>query len=166
MINVERLFREADEAGFRLEIVGGLPVWEASPVIKHQRAIYQIQSSIRPVATGTEGNCGCVHYADVQIRFPDGSHKRPDISLFCREPDETETEITLMPEAVIEVLSRDYAAKDLEVGVPFYRRMGVRDIVVLDPDTNAVLHFQNGEPARELVSPVEITLLCGCRCTV
>ncbi len=88
-------------------------------------------------------------------------------ALFPREPDEQETAVTLLPEAVIEIVSKGYEAKDLEIGVPFYQRMNVKDIVVLNPDTNAVLHYQAGQPMpRELVSPVDITLACGCRCTV
>ena len=163
-MNLEQIFRQADEAGFRLEIVGGLPVWEASPVIRHQRAVFRIQNSIRPQPGAA---CGCFHYADIQICFPDGSHKRPDIAIFCREPDEQDVEVTLLPEAVIEILSKGYEAKDLEVGVPFYRRSGVKDVVVLDPETGAVLHYQNDAgPARELRSPVEVSLACGCRCTV
>ena len=34
------------------------------------------------------------------------------------------------------------------------------------PDTNAVLHYQGALPALELTSPIEITLQCGCRCTI
>ena len=165
MIGYRQMVEAADEVGLRLEIVGGLPVWEASPVIKHQRAIDRIRATIRRAGPG-ENACACVHFADIQIRFPDGSHKRPDISIFCREPDEQDEEVTLLPEAVIEVLSRGYEPKDLEVGVPFYRRMGIPDILVLDPDTGAVLHYHRGEPARELVSPAEIALARGCRCTV
>lgn len=165
MTELERTILEADEAGYRLEFVAGLPVWEVSPAFKHQRTTFRIQNSLRPAA-GSETGCACIHAADVLVRFPDGSHKRPDIVIFCREPDEQDTAVTLLPEAVIEILSKGYEAKDLEVGVPFYRHMGIKDIIVLDPDTNAVLHYQNGQNARELVSPVDITLACGCRCTV
>lgn len=161
---MERTILEADAAGFRLELVGGLPVWEASPIVEHQHRVDQIRASLRPIRA--EAGCACVHYADIQVRFPDGSHKRPDISVFCREPQERRTAVTLLPEAVIEILSQGYEAKDLEVGVPFYRRMNIADIIVLDPDSGAVLHYQNALPARELVSPVEIALQCGCRCTV
>jgi len=161
---MERTILEADAAGFRLEMVGGLPVWEASPIVGHQRKVDQIRASIRP--SDAEAGCACVHYADIQIRFPDGSHKRPDISLFCREPDEERTAVTLLPEAVIEILSEGYQAKDLEVGIPFYRRMNIPDIIVFNPDTKTVLHYANALPVRTLTSPVEINLACGCRCTV
>ena len=33
---MEDLIQRADEAGVRLEIVGGLPLWESHPVLKHQ----------------------------------------------------------------------------------------------------------------------------------
>lgn len=101
-----RQLMQANELGVRLEIVGGLPIWEAHPVLRHQRAIDRIRASI----TGSESSpgdgpgCGCVHVADVYVRFLDGSLLRPDISIFCREPDEEDQAVTLLPEAVIEKL--------------------------------------------------------------
>jgi hypothetical protein len=154
----------AGEAGIRLEMVGGVPVWEAQPVYRHQSAIYRIQSSIRKSGTA-DFACACVHVSDVCIRFPDGSQKRPDIAIFCREPDELDEEIKLVPEAVIEILSKGYEGKDLQVGVPFYLSQGVKDVVVLDPYSLKVIHFRNSSQL-ELKSPVEIELRCGCRCTV
>jgi Uma2 family endonuclease len=154
----------ADELGVRLEIVGGLPLWESSPVYRHQKEIDRIRASIQPIP-GTEEECACIHAADVYIAFPEGSLKRPDISIFCREPDEQEEAIRLVPEAVIEVISKGFEAKDLEIGPRFYLSQGVRDVVVLDPYTLVVLHVRP-DGADRLVSPVEIELACGCRCTV
>jgi Uma2 family endonuclease len=160
----DELRNAAEDIGIRIEMVGGLPVWEAQPVYRHQSVIYRIQTSIRPIP-GASSGCECVHVSDVSIRFPDGSQKRPDIAVFCRVPDEEDTEITLLPEAVIEVLSKGYEAKDLQVGVPFYLSQGVKDVVVFDPYSLQVLHFR-GDEKRELRSPVEVDLLCGCRCTI
>ena len=160
----EELRNMADEMGVRLEITGGLPIWEAQPVFRHQSVSFRIQSSIRRTNLSGDG-CACVHAADVCIRFPDGSQKRPDIAVFCREPDEIDEEITLIPEAVIEILSKGYEAKDLQVGVPFYLAQGINDVIVLDPYTLKVLHFQRGE-RHELTSPIEIQLQCGCLVTV
>ena len=99
--------------GVRVEYVKGLTVWEAFPSIRHQSAIDRIRGSVRPRINRSERPCGCVHYADIYVRFPDGSLKRPDISFFCQEPEETTTAVMLLPEAVIEVISPDYEAKDL-----------------------------------------------------
>ncbi len=88
------------------------------------------------VCTIIAGDCGCVHALDVYIQFPNGL-KRPDISIFCREPGEAEQDsfLTMVPEAVVEVVSQGYEAKDLEIGPPFYLSQGVKDVIVFDPRT-------------------------------
>ncbi len=156
----------AEDLGVRLEIAGNLPIWEASPLYKHQKEVDRIRDSIRKIET-KENSCDCIDAADIYVSFPDGSLKRPDISIFCREPDEDEQEeaIKQVPEAVIEVISKNYEAKDLEISPPIYLANGVKDVLVLNPYTQEVFHFRNGEK-REMISPVEIELECGCRCTV
>ncbi|MBI3653242.1 MAG: Uma2 family endonuclease [Acidobacteria bacterium] len=161
-------FLRANELGIRLEMVGGLPIWEPQPIYKHQKAIDRIRATIEKIPTSTSNEnevCECVHTSDVYISFPDGSLKRPDISIFCKEPEEEDEAITLVPEAVIEILSKGYEAKDLEIGPPFYLSQGVKDIVVFDPYTLLVLHVRKDAVTRQ-VSPVEITLECGCKCVV
>jgi Uma2 family endonuclease len=149
-------FVRVEELSVRLEIVRGLPIWEAHPAWKHQQAMDRIRASITPAA----GVCPCLHVADVYVSFHDGSLKRPDIALFYHEPDEEEEAITLLPAAIIEVVSRGYEAKDLEIGPSFYLSQGVADVVVFDPST--LLGRRDGAVRR--VSPV--ALECGCRCVV
>ncbi len=161
---IDPKFIRAEELGIRLEVVQGLPIWEAAPVWKHQKAVDRIRATLVP-APAAEGRCACVHAADVYIQFPDGSLKRPDISVFCREPDEQDDAITLVPEAVIEVISKGYEAKDLEIGPRFYLSQGVKDVLVFDPDTLVVLHVRTDGATRS-VSPVEVALECGCTCTI
>jgi hypothetical protein len=165
-LEMQTLLR-ANELGIRLEMVRGLPLWEAQPVVRHQRAIDRIRHTIRPTppVSSQDGGCGCVHLADVYVHFPDGSLKRPDISIFCREPDEEDDAVQLLPEAVIEVVSRGFEAKDLEIGPPFYLSQGVKDVVVFDPHTLLVLHVQH-RGAWRYTSPVDLTLRCGCTCQV
>jgi Uma2 family endonuclease len=158
-----RLLR-SEELGIRLEIVDGLPVWEASPVIRHQLAIDRIRKSIGKTS-GDSDTCECFDVADIFIQFPDGSLKRPDISIFCRMPEETDDAVREIPDAVIEIISKGYEKKDLEIGVPFYIANGVKDVVVFNPYTMEVLHFHEGE-TRNLTSPVGIELECGCGCEV
>lgn len=161
-------FLRADELGVRLEIVGHLPIWEAHPIYRHQKAIDRIRATIGKLSTeivGQDQKCACVHVADVYVSFPDGSLKRPDIAIFCREPAEEDDAITLVPEAVIEVINKGYEAKDLEIGPHFYLSQGVKDVVVFDPYTLLVLHVRRDKVER-LVSPVEILLECGCQCRV
>ena len=158
-------FLRADELGIRLEIVGGIPIWEPSPVYKHQKAVDRIRATIRQSPIASQPICGCVHAADVYVSFPDGSLKRPDISIFCREPEEEEEAITLVPEAVVEVISKGFEAKDLEIGREFYLRQGVKDVIVFNPYTLEVLHARR-DHAITHQSEIELELLCGCRITV
>lgn len=163
---MDQKFIRAEELGIRLEIVAGLPIWEPHPVWKHQKAVDRIRETIQVGAPQTESDeCKCVHAADVYISFTDGSLKRPDIAIFCREPDEEEEAITLVPEAVIEVISKGYEAKDLEIAPRFYLTQGVKDVVVFDPYTLVVLHVRR-DGSHRLVSPVKLFLECGCECTV
>jgi Uma2 family endonuclease len=152
-------FLAAAELGIRLEIVRGLPLWEAQPVWKHQKAVDRIRASI--VRRADAGACQCEHIADVYVQFPDGSLKRPDISIFCEEPLETEEAIQRVPEAVIEVVSKGFEAKDLEIGPSFYLSQGVKDVVVFDPSTLLVLHARR-DGAQRLISPQPLRLECGC----
>lgn len=154
----------ADQAGIRLEYVNGVPVWEASPVIRHQRITDRIRASIKATAEG-EGGCGCIHYADIYILFPDGSIKRPDISVFCEEPEEEDTMCRKVPEAVIEILSKGYEKKDMEVSLPFYISVQIPDIVIFDPATGRVDHYHGGKTDAH-TSPVAIAFGCGCTATI
>jgi Uma2 family endonuclease len=162
---LEELYNGIQDTGIRLERVGGLTVWEAQPVYRHQAAIKRIENSIRAVA-GDSG-CGCFGISDVSVIFPDGSQKRPDISVFCSEPpeDEQDSAVTLLPDAIIEVISKGFEAKDYDVGVPFYIANGVKDVITLDPRNKEVRHYRGAVIERH-VSPVEIVLQCGCMCTV
>ena len=117
---LDRRLVQANELGIRLEVVGGLPLWEFSPARRHQQAVDRIRASIAPSDGEGASPCGCLHLADVYVAFPDGSLKRPDIAIFCREPEEQDEAITLLPEAVIEVVSQGSEAKDLEIGPRFY----------------------------------------------
>jgi len=154
----------AEELGIKLEVAGNLRIWEASPVIKHQLEIDRIRDSIKK--TEKDGvTCQCIDIADIYVQFADGSLKRPDVSIFCELPKEMEEATISVPEAVIEVISKKYEAKDLEISPPIYLANGVKDIVVFNPYTNEVVHFRPDE-TRKFTSPVEIEFECGCCCTV
>lgn len=154
-------FLKAEELGIRLEIVGGLPIWEAHPSPRHQRHVDRIRASIKPAAGRGKKRCACIHFGDIYVQFDDGSLKRPDISIFCQEPKEQDDAVTLVPEAVVEVVSKGYEAKDLQLAPDFYLARGVADVVVFDPMTLLVLHVTKAG-ARRLTSPVSIALRCGC----
>lgn len=164
-MSLSPILLQASELGIRLEIVNGLPIWETQPVYRHQKQVERIVQGITRNDQVKSG-CACIHAVDVYIQFPNGL-KRPDISIFCREPSEEEQDsaLTMIPEAVIEVVSKGFEAKDLEIGPPFYLSQGVRDVIVFDPLTLLVLHVRKYRTTRQ-VSPVLIELECGCQVLV
>jgi Uma2 family endonuclease len=164
MPDIDDFFQIADNAGVRLEIIGGLPVWEALPNLTHQEAIDRIRQNLKG-PDEKNAACACLHYADLHIKFPDGSDKRPDISIFCKRPSESETAVTDVPEAVIEILSKGYEKKDLELGPPFYLAQGVKDIIVHDPYTGMVRHIDCAG-TRDYQSSINLRLHCGCQVTI
>lgn len=71
----------AEELGIKLEVGGGLPVWEASPVMRHQIAVDRVRKSIKPTEKSDEP-CECFRVADIYVEFPAGSRK-PEIFGSC-----------------------------------------------------------------------------------
>lgn len=147
----------ADTAGFKVEVTEGLPTWEFHPGLAHQLCIQAMIASIRKLQPAEP--CACLPVSDVLVRFPDGSLKRPDISIFCEVPSEIDEAVNVIPGAVIEVISRSSRKRDLELNPPFYLKHGVQDVVVVDPASGEVFWFaQSG--SKELTSPHVISLAC------
>jgi len=130
----------------------------------HQETNDRIRRGIKP-SDDDNGVFEFLHYADLHIKFLDGSDKRPDVSIFCHEPSETESAVTEVPEAVIEIISKGYEKKDLELGPPFYLDQGVKDVIVYDPSTKVTRHFTPAGQS-EYAEPVTLTLQCGCQVTL
>ena len=154
----------AEEIGIRLEVVQGLPEWQFMPSPIHTIRSKRIDRSIRPDPSSDKG-CGCHSLEDVSVRFPDGSIRRPDIAVFCRMPEETRTSTTLVPEAVIEIVSPSSELKDLQLSPSFYLSQGVKDVIVYVPETEVLEHFRRDGRAMHR-SPVDVVLECGCLVTV
>lgn len=167
-IAVDELILQMDASGIpvRVEFVRGRVKWEASPASRHQRLIDCIRATLQP----QPGNpCACDSLTDVLIRFndPDQSLKRPDIAIFCVVQPDQDTALTTIPDAVLEVLSVGYEAKDLGPdGAPFYIANGVCDVLVVDPRNDTVIHYQPGVPEQTTPLPHTVTLACGCQLTI
>src|SRR5262245_4137660 len=159
--DIQQLERLIENGLIKLEITGGIPTWEALPTSRHQKAAKRIEDSIQPLPGSS---CGCYTLADTYISFPDGSLKRPDIAIFCDEPPDSDEALDVLPPAVIEVLSLGYEDKDLGPdGAPFYLACGVRDVLIVDPRSERILHYQQGQSGPvTLKAPATIELQCGC----
>lgn len=156
---------QADEFGVKLEVVEGEFTWEFFPSPLHQDAINEIQFGIWQSRLANRSGCACYTLPDAYIEFPDGSLKRPDLMVFCERPARIGREpLTVVPEAVVEILSPKGEKKDLVVGPRFYLAQGVKDVVVVDPEGGVVHHFRR-DGTRQLGRPSTLRLECGCEMT-
>ena len=153
------LFEFGDEIGLKMELTDAGISWEAFPGLRHQELLVNIFNAIVP------HNELCVRAQDVSIRFPSGLVKRPDLSIFCQRPEQEEGFIYAIPEAVIEITSPHYEAKDIVTGPPIYLQNGVKDVLVLERATETVHHWTMSGVTHH-ASPVVITLTCGCLVTI
>ena len=158
-----RIFTQGEEMGMRMEMIESGIVWETMPGLRHQELAVAIYGAIRP--GGQRSDCECYRALDVYVRFPSGVVKRPDVSIFCRRPEDEEGFVHAVPEAVIEITSPDSEAKDLVSGPPLYLANGVKDVVVLDRARGEVKHWSTTN-VRTMVPPTTISLSCGCLVTV
>ncbi|RRR77123.1 MAG: Uma2 family endonuclease [Candidatus Viridilinea halotolerans] len=158
---LEQLLRSG---AIKLERTAGISTWEMLPSSRHQMIIDQIRATLKPNGAAPHP-CGCHHLADVAIRFPDGSLKRPDIAIFCAPPPMQDSALTLLPVAVIEVLSLGYEYKDVTLNPPFYLGHQIMDVVVVDPHAQRVTHY-TPTGTQTQPTPTSLQLRCGCFCQV
>ena len=153
-----------EEIGLKFELTEGGITWEAFPGFAHQEIVFNVQASLDRRGASERG-CDCVQGGDVDIVLPDGTVKRPDVSVWCRRPRNMEGFVHEVPEAVVEIVSPGYEAKDLVHGPPLYLRNGVKDVIVFDRAKGEVHHWT--QAGRHTVpSPTVFDLVCGCRITV
>lgn len=153
------LAEAAHDAGLKIEIAGGLPIFEIAPSVVHQEDVFEIAKTVRKGPRATE--IGCHVFSDVLIRFPDDSYRRPDISVFCTRPPRLRTAATQVPTAVVEALSPSSIVKDTEISPGWYLSQGVRDVFLYDPEGLTVDHIRASGRERYTV-PVELETETGC----
>jgi Uma2 family endonuclease len=140
------------------------PIWEASPSPLHQMVVRTIERSIEPVPNDG-GGCACYSLADTYFRLPDGSLVRPDIAILCRVPKRQREALTVVPAAVIEVVSPGYQAKDYDELPPIYLANGIPDVLVVDIERGTLTHI-TPEDRQEMPLPAVRLLSSGCRCLI
>ena len=151
----------AREAGLKIEIAGGLPIFQLAPAMIHQEDVFEIAKAIRKGPRAAESGCECYAAFDALVRFPDGSYRRPDISIFCTRPPRVRAATTLVPTAVVEALSPSSIVKDTQLSPEWYLSQGVRDVFVYDPEALTVDHIRAAGRERHTI-PVELETETGC----
>ena len=91
---LDALVRSADESLVKIEMTAGVPTWEAMATPRHQRILGEIFEGVRRMHAS---DCGCHRTIDMYVRFPEGSFKRPDLSIYCSRIPDTDVATEVIP---------------------------------------------------------------------
>lgn len=145
---------------------GPAAIWEFFPSPLHQSAVRDIDRSIKPGNGISAKDSGCYTLQNAYLELSDGSLRRPDSMVFCPKPTGISRKaLTEVPEAVIEVVRPGSELKDLQLGPPNYLANGVKDVLVVNPETQQCVHLRR-DGTQHLTRGTAMLLECGCEITL
>lgn len=173
----ERLYTYADlltwDDGSRYELYYGQPVALASPSSVHQEISMELSTQLHTYLKDKR----CKVYAapfDVRLFEENGDSPedvdtvvQPDITVVC-DPEKVDKKgVHGAPDMVIEILSPTTAQYDMLWKFNLYRKAGVREYWIVDPDARVVSVYtlNNGQyiaAAYGADSSIRVSVLEGC----
>lgn len=158
----------------RAELIEGHPVMLASPTRVHQEISGELFGQLRDYLKGK--NCK-VYHAPFSVRLfeKDGDSPEnvdtvvePDLSVVCDPAKLDDIGCKGAPDLIIEILSPSSQRHDKVTKFNLYRRAGVREYWIVDPDGKTVQTYllENGYYiASDLATPQDklaVAVLDGC----
>jgi Uma2 family endonuclease len=156
----------------RAEIVNGIVCPMPPPAIRHQNVVLEIATQIKAAFKGKPHK---VYIAPVAVRLfprPDGSDTtvfEPDVVVLKDTSIVGENSIAGVPDMLVEVLSPSTARYDRTVKHEFYRKAGVKEYWIVDPNERRVDVFllRNGGYVKKTYTRDEtVTLALFPDCTI
>jgi Uma2 family endonuclease len=122
----------------RYELVDGVPVAMAGAKQRHDRIVGSALGMLYNLPRGHE----CRQFtADLAVRIPMGSVRRPDVGIDCGPPNDDATTV-IAPILMLEVLSPSTRDFDMFGKLEEYKTVpALTHIVIVDPDTPQVFHW-------------------------
>lgn len=130
---------QAPEDGKRREAIGGDLYVTPAPSVRHQRVSGRLEHALRDLLE--DPGHGEVLDAPVGVEFPEtGEGVQPDILFVSRERRGIVADDWLRgaPDLVVEITSPSTAERDRGLKRDLYRRQGVREYWIVDPEEDAV----------------------------
>ena len=147
------------------ELIYGIPYAMApAPVVKHQRISQRIAYLLESQLLACTG---CTALVATDWKISEETVVCPDNLVICHE-ERNEKYLTQAPQLIFEILSKSTALKDQGLKFELYEREGVRNYVIIDPQSEvAKIYTINSEGCYKKVADVtEETIdftLNGCR---
>jgi Uma2 family endonuclease len=134
----------------RYEVIEGELVMAPSPIIKHQRISIKLATRMRIFAE--EKKLGEVFGAPTDVILPPHNVFQPDILFISNDNMEilTEKNVQGAPDLVVEILLPGTAVYDATLKKDVYEREGVKELWIIDPESESGFVYQNSERKFEM----------------
>ena len=123
----------------RWELIDGVPILMTAPTVQHQRISGNLFASLHSFLKGK--TCE-VFYAPFDVRLNadtfDNTVVQPDVLVICDRTKLEKTGCKGAPDFVIEILSPSTSSHDRFLKFDLYRKSGVREYWIVEPDTKKV----------------------------
>jgi len=142
--------QQMPDDGRRREAVGGQLYVTAAPSFRHQRICHRLAVALDELLEAP--GHGLLASAPVGVEFPaTGEGVQPDLVFVSKERRGILADdwIRGAPDLVVEVLSPSTEDRDRGVKRKLYRRQGVREYWIVDPEAEAVDVWRFGGDARD-----------------
>jgi Uma2 family endonuclease len=170
-LTYEDLQRFPDD-GKRHEIIDGEHIMTPAPKRNHQNA--QVNLLARLYAFVHANNLGWLYAAPFDVVFSKFDVVEPDLVFISRDRASllTEANVQGAPDLVVEILSPSTVEIDRQTKFKVYKRFGVREYWIVDPDSAQVEIYVARPDGYELLGPfvlgqsVRSEVLTGFACSV
>ncbi|MCD7746422.1 MAG: Uma2 family endonuclease [Lachnospiraceae bacterium] len=135
----------------RVELIDGVIYDMAAPTLIHQAIGDRLQSSFNDYIRKKRGSCmAFTSPVDVQLDCDDKTIVQPDVLIICDPSKLRRERVYGAPDLVVEVLSPGSSKKDRVLKLTKYKKAGVREYWIIDPDRKRVFvyEFEKGDGGK------------------
>ncbi len=135
----------------RVELIDGVFYDMAAPTLIHQAIGDCLQTDFNNYIRKKHGSCRAfTSPVDVQLDCDDKTIVQPDVLIICDLSKLRRERVYGAPELVVEVLSPSTSRKDRLLKLTKYKKAGVREYWIIDPDRKRVFvyEFEKGDACR------------------
>lgn len=160
-MSLEELDRLPDDFN-RYELIAGELFVTCTPRIRHQVILTRLETAISLYVR--QKKLGLVLTAPVDVTLEPESRVQPDVLFIARERLDIVTDEGVLgpPDLLIEILSESSSSTDRKEKRDLYKRSGVKEYWIVDPEQDHVLAYRWAEgsdpaklgPADVLTSPL------------
>lgn len=129
---------EALPDGQRAELINGEMFMMVLPTLIHQMLLGWLSAIIYNYIENKKGKCIVLQSFGVRLHRDDMTYVEPDISVTCDREKLEEKGCNGAPDWVIEIVSPSSRKMDYEMKLREYKKAGVREYWIVDPDKCSV----------------------------